>query len=237
MPHPVLYLIPTYLSPSNDGDFLSPVVQEVIKNTTCYLVENARTARRFISSLGLGVQIDTLTMEVLDKKTSVEEVFNLLNKLKEVGNIGVMSEAGLPGLADPGGRAIALAHQLRWEVRPLPGASSIQTAICASGFSGQAFTFHGYLPIAKLERIKKLKTIYAQFHQTGYTQVFMETPYRNLPLLKDIIAALNSDTLLHITCDAFGSSQLVKTQKLSEWKKSLPDIHKLPAVFCIGQYQ
>lgn len=155
----VVYLIPTYLSGNNDKNFLAPMVWDVIKNTSCFLVENIKTSRRFIGSLNLDVDISGLTFDILDKRTSYDMVSQMMSPLKRGEHIGVMSEAGLPGLADPGHQAVAYAHRHGYRVVPLPGASAIQTAVIASGFSAQQFTFHGYLPIKKPQRVKSIKNI------------------------------------------------------------------------------
>lgn len=229
-----VYLIPSYLSDQNDSTFLPQQVLDTIRNTSFFLVENIRTARRFISSLKLGIDISSLRFEVVDKRTSYEKIFQLVNS--QEGDIGVISEAGLPGLADPGQLVVAFAHDNGIEVVPLPGASSIQTAIIASGFSGQAFTFHGYLPISKAERIKKIKQIESEVIKSGYTQIFMETPFRNESLYRDLLSALNKNTYLHISRDLFGSSQMTKTQPVFRWQVEKVELRKIPTVFCIGQF-
>ncbi|MEO9476918.1 MAG: SAM-dependent methyltransferase [Cyclobacteriaceae bacterium] len=234
MPQTTLYLIPTYLSENNDAGFLAPMVCDVIKNTTYFLVENVRTARRFISSLKLEIDISGLHFEILDKKTSYQSISQMLKNCSEA-NIGLISEAGLPGLADPGHLAISYAHKNSIRVVPLPGASSIQTALIASGFNGQQFTFHGYLPIQKNDRVKAIQNLEQQTQKTGFTQIFMETPFRNMSLLDDLLQTLRPNTLLHIASDIFGDRELVKTKTISEWKKQKIDLHKIPTVFCIGQ--
>lgn len=230
-----LFLIPTYLAESNDANFLAPIVWEVIKNTDHYLVENIRTARRFISSLKLGIDISTLQFEVLDKNSSSAEVQQKLGWIEQGKDVGVISEAGLPGLADPGSLAVAYAHQKQIRVIPLPGPSSIQTAVISSGFSGQSFTFHGYLPIAKNDRQKAIKRLESDLRTTGYTQVFMETPFRNNQLLDDLKKQLTSSVLLSVSSDIFGSKQFIKTATIDQWRKEKVDLHKIPTVYCIGQ--
>lgn len=236
MKNGLVFLVPTYLSESNDSKFLAPMVLEVVKNTGYFLVENIRTARRFVSSLGLGLDISALKFEVVDKKSSPEAVAALMALVIQGSDVGVISEAGLPGLADPGSMVVAWAHKNNIRVVPLPGATSIQTAVISSGFSGQQFTFHGYLPIPKTERIKAIRNMESTLFSTGYTQLFMETPFRNMSLLDDLLGTLHPDTWLHIASDLFGEGELVKTRKVKNWKTSKPDIHKVPAVFCIGQF-
>ncbi|WP_258102734.1 SAM-dependent methyltransferase [Marinoscillum sp. MHG1-6] len=230
-----VFLIPSYLSEQNDASFIAPMVQDVIKNTSLFLVENVRTARRFISSLKLGIDIPSLQFELLDKKTSPQELSRMIKPVLEGKNIGIISEAGLPGLADPGSLAVAYAHRNDIQVIPLPGASAIQTALISSGFNGQQFTFHGYLPIQKNDRAKAIKSLETDLQRTGYTQVFMETPFRNMHLLDDLFQHLGNNTLLHIASDVFGANELVKTKTIGQWKSLKPNLHKIPTVFCIGQ--
>lgn len=231
-----IFLIPTYLSEGHDSHFLAPMVLDVVKNTTHFLVENVRTARRFISSLNLGLDISQLNFEVLDKKSRPEEISQKLHILSQGVDIGVISEAGLPGLADPGNLAVSFAHKNGFRVVPLPGSSAIQTAVIASGFNGQQFTFHGYLPISKGDRTKAIKELQTTLLKTKYTQVFMETPFRNMSLLEDLKNQLSPQTLLSISADVFGSQEKIKTQTINAWKKDSTDFHKIPAVFCIGQF-
>jgi 16S rRNA (cytidine1402-2'-O)-methyltransferase len=230
-----LFIIPSYLSEKNDASFIAPMVLDVIKNTSHYLVENVRTSRRFISSLKLGIAISELQFEVLDKDSTYHSVSEILNDWGLNLNIGVISEAGLPGLADPGHLAIGFAHKNDLQVVPLPGASSIQTALVSSGFNGQRFTFNGYLPISKAERIQAIKEMEAILEKTAFTQIFMETPFRNNSLLEDLLETLNPNTFLHISSDLFGDKEMIRSKPISEWKKRKIDLHKIPTVFCIGQ--
>lgn len=235
MKNGLVFLIPTYLSESNDRNFLAPLVLDIIKNIDYFLVENVRTARRFISSLNLGLDISALRFELVDKNTPPAVISKLLAPTKSGTDAGVMAEAGLPGLADPGGLVVSWAHKNGTRVVPLPGATSIQTAVIASGFSGQQYTFHGYLPIQKNERTKTIKTLEQTIQKTGYTQVFMETPFRNMSLLEDLLKTLTPATHLHISSDLFGKKEFIKTLTAREWQLNLPDLHKVPSVFCIGQ--
>jgi len=231
-----LFLIPTYLDESNTPDFIAPAVKEIVRHTSFYLVENVRTARRFIGSLKLDVDINELRFEVMDKDASATVLNPILNEMIQLGDVGVLSEAGLPGLADPGNLAVSWAHKQRVQVVPLPGASAIQMALTASGFNGQQFTFHGYLPIDKADQSKKLKQMETEAARTGYTQVFMETPFRNNQLLQAIVTSCACTTLLTIAAGISGSRELIATQSIKAWASALPDIHKIPAVFCIGTY-
>ncbi|MEQ8907053.1 SAM-dependent methyltransferase [Ekhidna sp.] len=230
-----LFLIPTYLSTDNDASFVSPMVTEVLLNTKFFFVENVRTARRFISSLKAGITIDELDFKILDKKSNWDQMYPLFEPLRNGEDMGVISEAGVPCLADPGNLAVSFAHQTNIQVVPMPGTSSIQMALIASGFNGQKFTFHGYLPIDKNPRQQKIREL-EKLSQTGYTQLFMETPYRNQQLIKDILKTCRPDTLLSVAADISGSNEKIRTQPVSKWQKTDIQIHKIPAIFSFGQF-
>lgn len=230
-----LFLIPTYLSSSNDASFIAPAVVDVVRHCTHYFVENVRTARRFISSLKTGIVIEDLHFSALDKKSTWDDLYPLFDPIRNGQDMAVMSEAGLPCLADPGNLAVTFAHQTGIRVVPLPGASSIQMALVASGFNGQQFTFHGYLPIDKNDRKQKIKEL-EKLSSTGYTQLFMETPYRNHQLVKDILSVCRPNTLLSIASDISGSQERIRTQPIAKWKKTDIQIHKIPTVFSFGQF-
>ena len=228
-----LYLIPTFLAPDTASKVLSPQVREVIATTEYFFVENIRTARRFISELKLGKVIDQLHFYELNKDTSEAEVISYFEQIPDNQDIGVISEAGCPGVADPGALAVKIAHRFGWKVVPLVGPSSILLALMASGMSGQSFVFHGYLPIEKSAKIQKIKQL-EQNAQKGQTQLFMETPYRNNQLLADLLANCRNDTVLCIAANLTASDELVKTQTILQWKASAPDLHKKPTIFIIG---
>ncbi|WP_421763731.1 SAM-dependent methyltransferase [Ekhidna sp.] len=230
-----LFLIPTYLSSDNDASFISPMVTEVLKNTKYYFVENVRTARRFISSLRAGITIEDLDFQVLDKKSNWDQMYPLFEPIRKGNDMAVISEAGVPCLADPGNLAVSFAHQTHIQVVPMPGTSSIQMALIASGFNGQKFTFHGYLPIDKSPRQQKIREL-EKLSQSGYTQLFMETPYRNQQLIKDILKICRPDTLLSISADISGANEKILTQPISKWQKTDIQIHKIPAIFSFGQF-
>ena len=231
-----ILLIPTYLDETNDASFISPIVCDILKNTDYYLAENVRTARRFIGSLKLGIDISQLRFEELSKKSSSGETAKILTELISLGDVGVMSEAGLPGLADPGNLAVSWAHKNNVQVVPLPGTSSIQMALISSGFNGQHFTFHGYLPIDKDEQVKKLKHLESEVNRSGYTQIFMEAPFRNNQLLQSLYSNCSLKTLLCIAAGISGDKEIIATKTLGEWKSINPDLHKIPTIFCLGTY-
>ncbi|MFT4833285.1 MAG: 16S rRNA (cytidine1402-2'-O)-methyltransferase [Marinoscillum sp.] len=229
-----VFLIPTYLSENNDSNFLAPMVLDIVRSIDYFLVENVRTARRFVSSLNLGLDISTLNFEEVNKNSDARAIHELMQQVLQGKDVAVMSEAGLPGLADPGGLIVKFAHQHELKVVPLPGASSIQTALICSGFNGQQFSFHGYLPIQKPERVAYMKKMEQLLKQTNATQIFMETPFRNMSLMNDLLATLDPTTLLSIASDVFGRNEILKTQSVKAWKSSQVDLHKIPTVFSIG---
>lgn len=230
-----LFLIPTPLS-DNSLNTLSPQIQEITQELNVFFVENIRTARRFISSLKLGKVIDELTFFELSKDTPPADTLAQLEKLLKTNtNVGVLSEAGCPGVADPGAVAVKLAHQLGIEVVPLVGPSSILMALMASGMSGQSFVFHGYLPIEKSQRIVRLKELERQARSQNQSQIFIETPYRNNAVLDDIVTHCQADTLVTVACNLTDVGGFVQTLNISQWRKIKPDLHKKPTVFLIGK--
>jgi 16S rRNA (cytidine1402-2'-O)-methyltransferase len=194
------------------------------------VVENTRSARRFLSKLKLSHPIDSLVFTELNEHTPVAEVSHLLAPLLQGFDVGVISEAGVPAVADPGAALVSAAHERGIRVVPLVGPSSILLALMASGFNGQSFAFSGYLPIKSDERLRSLKRL-ERLSAEGQTQIFMEAPYRNNKLLADIINACNPHTKLCIAADITLESELIATKALSEWKKGTPDLNKRPCIF------
>ncbi|HEV7378592.1 MAG TPA: SAM-dependent methyltransferase [Dyadobacter sp.] len=227
-----LFLIPCPLAENTNDKVLSPSIKEAIVELDVFFVENIRTARRFISSLKLGKVIDTLTFYELTKDTPEEETRRQLSNLSQ--SAGIISEAGCPGVADPGAVAVKLAHQLSIQVVPLVGPSSILLALMASGMSGQSFVFHGYLPIDKALRKKKIQQLEKDAHLKNQTQIFMETPFRNNQLLDAILETCQPDTLLAIASDITAADEFVSTLPVKQWRKQKPDLHKKPTIFVIG---
>ena len=229
-------MIPTVLAENTAHLVISPQVQEVIENTKIYLVENPRSARRYISSLKLGITIDELQLEVLDKDTPPEQVSRLMMPLLNGSDIGVISEAGCPGIADPGALAVAYAHQKGIQVVPLSGPSSMFLALMGSGFSGQSFAFHGYLPIDKKERAATLKKLEQESLREKKAQLFMETPFRNNQLLADALATLSPQTKLCIAKNLTAADELIQTKTIADWKNHPLDLHKVPTVFILQAF-
>lgn len=229
-------MIPTVLAENTAHWVISPQVKEVIANTKIFLVENPRSARRYISSLKLGITIEELQFEVLDKDTPPEQVSRLMMPLLNGADIGVISEAGCPGIADPGALAVAYAHQKGIQVVPISGPSSMFLALMGSGFSGQSFAFHGYLPIDKKERAAALKKLEQESVREKRAQLFMETPFRNNQLLADALAFLSPQTKLCIAKNLTAADELIQTKTIADWKNHPLDLHKVPTVFILQAF-
>jgi 16S rRNA (cytidine1402-2'-O)-methyltransferase len=228
-----LYLIPTVLAENSAEKIINLGTREIVKNTKYYLVENVRTARRFISSLKLGITIEDLQFEILDKKTKPAELERIMKPLFAGVDVGVMSEAGCPGIADPGSAAVAYAHEKKIQVVPLTGPSSMFLALMGSGFNGQSFAFHGYLPIDKQDRINAIKQLEGESARHNKTQIFMETPFRNNHLFEDLKSTLSPQTKLCIAKNLTGSDEFIQTKTIQDWRKTKLDLHKVPVVFIL----
>ena len=229
-------MIPTVLAENTAHWVISPQVKEVIVNTKIFLVENPRSARRYISSLKLGITIEELQFEMLDKDTPPEQVSRLMIPLLNGADIGVISEAGCPGIADPGALAVAYAHQKGIQVVPISGPSSMFLALMGSGFSGQSFAFHGYLPIDKKERAAALRKLEQESVREKRAQLFMETPFRNNQLLADALASLSPQTKLCIAKNLTAADELIQTKTIADWKNHPIDLHKVPTVFILQAF-
>lgn len=206
-------------------------VIESLKHIQHFLAEDVRTARRFLSSLKIYDSIEALQFEVLNKDTKEKEMANLFKPLMEGKNVGVISESGCPGVADPGALAVAYAHKKNIRVIPLVGPSSILLALMASGLNGQQFAFHGYLPIDAKEAAKKIKEIERESSLKNQTQIFIETPYRNNQVLKYLIDHLGGEIHLCVAVNLTGKDEFIKMQTVADWKKNIPVLPKVPAVF------
>ncbi len=231
-----LYLIPNTLGETEINKVLPSFNTDIINYIDIFLVEDIRNARRFLKKCNIIKAIDELTFFLIDKnKDNEENYFNIINIIKTGQNVGVISEAGCPAIADPGANIVLLAHEYNINVIPLVGPSSILLALISSGFNGQNFQFHGYLPIDKNKRILELRKIEGISLKNNQTQIFMETPYRNNQFLSDIISSLNENTLLCVACDITCSTQFIKTQSIARWKKTKIDLNKRPTIFLISQ--
>jgi 16S rRNA (cytidine1402-2'-O)-methyltransferase len=229
-----IYLIPTIIAEDTIEQAIPVHVRHVAASLDYFLAENIRTARRYLSALEIGKPIESLRFEQLDKNTSEQQIAQLLKPALEGKSVGILSEAGCPGVADPGALAVDYAHAHDIQVVPLVGPSSILMALMASGFNGQSFAFHGYLPIEKGKRGKAIKALEKDAERMDQTQIFMETPYRNNKLLEDLLSNLSPNTKLCVARDITGQSELVQTKRVGEWKNTeLPDLHKVPTVFLL----
>lgn len=229
-----IYLIPTTLGESEISNVIPDYVKSVINKIDEFIVENEKSARHYLKKAGINKPLQEVILKPLNKHTSPEEYTAYLKPTLEGKNIGIISEAGCPAIADPGSEIVKLAHQKNIEVIPLVGPSSILLSLMASGFNGQNFSFNGYLPIDKNERSRKIKELEKLVQQKNQTQLFIETPFRNNALIADLINNCNGNTLLCIACDITLPTEFIKTKSIADWKKSPPDIHKRPAIFLLG---
>ncbi|GAC1588490.1 MAG: SAM-dependent methyltransferase [Hymenobacter sp.] len=231
-----LYLIPTPLADDTAAQVLPPQVATAVAALPYFLVENARTARRFVKSVAPLRVIEEIRFTVIDKDSTDAEVrAALLPLLKEGLDGGILSEAGCPGIADPGAALAREAHRLGLRVVPLVGPSSLLLALMASGLNGQQFAFHGYLPIEKSPRIVAIKALEKEAQQRQQSQLFIETPYRNGSLLADLLAHLQPSTRLCVAADVTGAGEFIKTLPVADWRRlPAPELHKIPTVFVLG---
>lgn len=227
-----LYLIPSFLG-ENDNTIIPDQVRNVVNELHHFIVEDARTARRYLRAIGYKKNFDTeVTIQELDKHGS-NHAKQLLAPIESGHDIGIISEAGNPCIADPGYEIVSYAHIRGYQVSPLVGPSSILLALVASGFSGQQFSFHGYLPIQSADRARKLKQL-EDAAKRGGTQIFMETPFRNDAMLRDALQHLSADTKLCVACDLTLPTEYIATKKISDWRRQVPEFHKRYCIFLIG---
>ena len=228
-----LFLIPTTLGENEPLEVLPISIKRAIEEIDYYIVENEKSARRFIKKISPRKSQPNLLIEVLNKYTEPEAIPTFLQPCLEGHNIGVLSEAGCPGIADPGADVVRIAHQKNIQVVPLVGPSSIVLAMMASGLNGQNFAFNGYLPIDTADRKKAIKSLEKKSIDLGQSQIFIETPYRNDKLLAELLKALSINTLLCIACDITLSTEFIATKKISDWKKTALDLNKRPTIFIL----
>jgi 16S rRNA (cytidine1402-2'-O)-methyltransferase len=223
-----VYLIPSSLEETS-ATAIPAYVLDAVKQCQVFFVENERSARRFLKLLWREMVIDDYTWVVIDKNT----VSQFRTFLREGKNIGVISEAGCPGVADPGQALAAAAHEAGATVKPLVGPSSILLALMASGMNGQQFQFVGYLPIDVQQRMKAIKDLETESAKKNCTQIFIETPYRNNQLRDTLVKTCKPNTRLCIAADITTATEYIHTLTIADWKKTLPDLHKRPAIFCL----
>lgn len=230
---PSLYLIPVTLGETSIEQVLPSYNKEIILSIKHFIVENIRSARRFLKKTDNSIDIDELTFYELNKHTKPEQIENYLQPIINGHNIGIISEAGCPAIADPGADIVAIAQRKGYKVVPLVGPSSILMALMASGFNGQSFAFQGYLPVDSNERVKKIKLLEQRIYKEHQTQIFIETPYRNLKLAEDLIKNCTPTTKLCIAMNITCEDEFIKTMSVKNWTKNLPDMDKKPCIFLI----
>lgn len=233
MNKPVVYLIPSFLD--DEGiPAISPNIVEVVKKCQVFFVENERSARRFLKKAWKEIVIDDYEWFNVSDTLQVSDTFK--QKLKEQKNIGIISDAGCPGIADPGQHLVAIAHEMNIVVKPLVGPSSILLALMASGMNGQNFQFVGYLPVKDPGRRESIKELESESQKKKSTQIFIETPYRNNQLIEALLKNCRPTTRLCIAVDLTAGNEWIRTKTIDDWKKQVPDIHKRPAIFCLLAY-
>lgn len=228
-----LYLIPNLLGDTPVGNVLPSYNHDVIMGIRHFIVEDVRTARRFLKLVDRNIDIDSLIFSTLNVHTRPEEISGMLKPLEEGCPMGVISEAGCPAVADPGADVVAIAQKKGLKVVPLVGPSSIILSVMASGFNGQSFAFNGYLPIRQPDRVKRLKQLEQRAWSENQTQIFIETPYRNNKMLQDILSCCRPDTRVCVASNLTCADQSAITKTVQVWKKSVPELPKVPCIFLI----
>lgn len=231
-----LFLIPTTLGQNEPLEVLPISVKKAVEDIDFFIVENEKSARRFIKKIAPRKSQPALRLSLLDKYTSEFESKSFIDPCFQGINVGLLSEAGVPAIADPGANIVMLAHLKKVQVVPLVGPSSIILAMMGSGLNGQSFAFNGYLPIDKLERKKRIKDLEKHSKQNDQTQIFIETPYRNQKLLAELKAALTPSTFLSVAVDLTLSTEYIKTLTVKEWKTENVDLHKRPCIFIFHKF-
>ena len=233
MKQATLYLIPVTLGDTEHSRVLPSYNREVILSLKHFIVENVRTSRRFLKKAEPTIVIDDLSFVELNEHTSPEDISGMLAPMDAGESIGVMSEAGCPAVADPGADVVALAQRKGYRVVPLVGPSSILMSLMASGFNGQSFAFHGYLPVEASKRSERIKVLEARMYAENETQIFIETPYRNNKLLEEFIRVCRPSTRLCVASDITCEDEYIHTRPVKDWAKKMPDLHKKPAIFLL----
>ncbi len=228
-----LYLLPTFLAPVDPNSVFPPENLVITNKLKTFIVEDIRTARRFLRKAGFTKNFDDMVFHVLDKHTDRMQVNSFLDVAVKGEDIGLLSEAGVPCVADPGSEIVHIAHRRNIRVVPLAGPSSLLLALMASGFNGQNFVFHGYLPIKPKERSVALLKLEKDIYSKNQTQIFIEAPYRNNHMLESICKICKAETLLCLAVDVTSEKESIKTKTIKDWKTALPDLHKKPVVFLL----
>ena len=230
-----LYLLPNLLGGEIVNDVLPSNVLEIGRTIRHFIVEDVRTARRFLRKIDREFPIDEAVFYELNKRTEKHAIQSYLEPCMAGENIAIISDAGCPGVADPGGSVVALAHDLDINVRTLVGPSSILLTVMGSGFSGQEFTFHGYLPKERKDRIRVLKHMEMEVHRKGNTHLFMDTPFRNMNVLEDLLNELADHTEICIASNLTLPIEKIKTMTAKNWRENAYDLNKIPAMFAMGK--
>ena len=232
---PAMYLLPVTLGDTAIGRVLPAYNTDIIRGIRHFIVEDVRSARRFLKKVDASIDIDSLTFYPLNKHTASEAIAGYLRPLEAGEAMGVISEAGCPAVADPGADVVAIAQRKGLKVVPLVGPSSILLSVMASGFNGQSFAFHGYLPIDQGERTRRLKELEQRIYAEHQTQLFIETPYRNNKLMEEILRTCRPQTKLCIAANLTCEGEYIRTKTVREWKGHLPDLTKTPCIFLLYQ--
>lgn len=228
-----LYLLPMLIAESRPDAVIPQQVQEITTSLRYFFAENIKTTRRYLRKLDQTFDIDGSHFYILNKKSTIEEHVQMLSILLDGNDAGIISEAGLPGIGDPGSKLVSMAHKKNIQVVPLTGPSSFVLALVASGLNGQSFAFHGYLPVKQPELQKTLHTLEKHSANMGQTQIFMETPYRNNQMMQQLLSTCNAQTRLCVAVNISSSNEKIQTLTIQEWKKRQFDFHKQPAVFAL----
>lgn len=229
-----IYLIPNFLGESSADMVLPNQIESVVRSLKHFIVENEKSARKFIKQIAPDKSQQELVFFTINKHTSPDELPSFLEPCTSGFSMGIISEAGCPGIADPGAEIVKIAHKKQIKVIPLVGPSSILLAMMASGLNGQSFAFNGYLPIDKSDRRKTLKSLEKKAVENNQTQIFIETPYRNDKMLADLKEILQPTTMLCVACDISLETEEIKTQTIAQWRKTNISFQKRPAIFIIG---
>ncbi|MGE4587590.1 MAG: SAM-dependent methyltransferase [Mangrovibacterium sp.] len=230
-----LYLIPVTLGESDTDMVIPSRNMDIIRPLSHLIVENIRTARRFLKKADRNLDTDQITFYELNKHTDQQTVHRFLDPVRLGFDTGLMSEAGCPGVADPGAEVVRIAHEHGIHVVPLVGPSSILLAMMASGMNGQNFAFNGYLPIPKAEKYKRIRQLERRIYNENQSQLFIEAPYRNMNLLDDLLSVCQPGTRLCVACDITLPTEEIRTLPVCEWKKNKPELHKRPTIFILGK--
>lgn len=230
-----LYLVPNILAEGDWQTVLPAQVESILTRTKYFIVENIRTARRFMKQVNREINIDECTFYEINKRTNAADLPRFLQPVTDGHDVAILSEAGCPGVADPGADVVRIAHKKGIKIVPIVGPSSILLALMASGMNGQNFAFKGYLPVKPQERLKEIQLLEKTIRNSKQTQIFIETPYRNNQLIADVLKSCSPSILFCIAANITGDKEFIQTKSIEDWKKQgVPDFHKQPVIFLLG---